>query len=134
MRDSASGLSNHAAQLNESIGREKERRMSSLSFETRLPPRPSSVNDGSSSPNTEQRQQQHCNSLYSRRPLPNPNQVNRRVSQMKHRLDTLRGQSNDVAVRITIMTVENDEREEEGPHINSAPVRLARERLDRMWQ
>jgi len=65
--------------------------------------------------------------------LPDPNQINRRVSQLKHTLDALRGMSNDAAVRVTAKTVENDEREERLRE-NSTRVRLARERLDRMRQ
>ena len=45
----------------------------------------------------------------------------------------LRNQSNDVAVRVTAKTMENDEREER-LQSNSATVELARERLDRMRQ
>lgn len=71
--------------------------------------------------------------LSSRQPLPDPNQINQQVSQLKQRLDMLRSQSNDLAVRVTAKTMENEEREE-NLQTNSAKVQLARERLDCMGQ
>ena len=71
--------------------------------------------------------------LSSRRPLPDPNQINQQVSQLKLRLDMLRSQSNELAVRVTAKTVENDEREEQ-LRMHSEKVQMARERLERMRQ
>ncbi|KAL9187881.1 hypothetical protein ACHAXT_006259 [Thalassiosira profunda] len=71
--------------------------------------------------------------LSSRQPLPDPNQINQQVSQLKQRLDTLRSQSNELAVRVTAKTVENDEREEQ-LRMHSEKVQMARERLERMRQ
>jgi len=74
-----------------------------------------------------------ASSRRQRQPLPDPSQINLRVSRLKHRLDGLRSQSNDLAVRVTAKTVENDEREER-LRLHSEKVALARERLDRMRQ
>ncbi|KAL7550602.1 hypothetical protein ACHAWF_013823 [Thalassiosira exigua] len=93
-------------------------------LETRLPPAPV---DGSDAPQRDE------GTLSSRRPLPDPTQINQRVSQLRQRLDALRSQSNDLAVRVTAKTVENDSREEQ-LRTCSAKVQLGRERLDRMTQ
>ena len=45
------------------------------------------------------------------RPLPDPNQINQQVTHLKERLDMLRIHSNDLAVKVTAKTMENDERE-----------------------
>ena len=71
--------------------------------------------------------------LSSRHPLPDPNQINQQVSQLKHKLDRLRIQSNELAVRLTAKTMENDEREEQLQY-TSTKVQLARDRLERMRQ
>jgi len=63
--------------------------------------------------------------------LPDPNQINERVSQLKHTLNELRSQSNELAVHLTAKTIENDDREA-GMVTHSARVQLARERLDQM--
>ena len=63
--------------------------------------------------------------------LPDPNQINEHVSQLKHTLNELRSQSNELAVRLTAKTIENDDREA-GMVTHSARVQLARERLDQM--
>lgn len=72
-------------------------------------------------------------SLSSLQQLPDPNQINHQVSQLKFKLDMLRSQSNELALRLTAKTVENDEREEQ-LQITATKVQLARERLDRMRQ
>ena len=48
----------------------------------------------------------------SRRPLPDPTQINSRASRLRKRLDALRSRSNDLAVRATAKAAENDAREE----------------------
>lgn len=63
--------------------------------------------------------------------LPDPNQINEQVIQLKHTLHELRSQSNEFAVRLTAKTIENDDRESNMVS-NSARVQLARERLDQM--
>ena len=64
-------------------------------------------------------------------PLPDPNQINKQVIYLKKRLDMLRRQSNDLAVRVTARTMENEEREA-NLVLHSKKVILAQERLDRM--
>lgn len=100
-------------------------------LETRLPPLSSVDDDDGSSLITDNICQ--SNRLSSRQPLPDPNQINQQVTQLKQRLDTLRSHSNALAVRVTAKTVENDEREAR-LGINSDKVHLARERLVRMRQ
>ena len=94
-------------------------------LDTRLPPTTAATDNDASF--------HHEPRLSSRQPLPDPNQINQQVSQLKHKLDILRSQSNDLAVRLTAKTMENDEREEQLQY-TSAKVRLARDRLDRMRQ
>jgi hypothetical protein len=66
-----------------------------------------------------------------RRPLPDPNQINKQVTHLKERLDMLRSQSNDLAVSVTAKTMENDEREA-NLESYSQTVILAKERLNSM--
>jgi hypothetical protein len=63
--------------------------------------------------------------------IPDPNQINEQVLQLKHTLHELRSQSNELAVRLTAKTIENDDREA-NMVTQSAKVQLARERLDQM--
>ena len=68
-----------------------------------------------------------------RRPLPDPNQINQQVTHLKERLDNLRSQSNDLAVKVTAKTMENDERQS-NLEFQSQKVVLAQERLNVMRQ
>ena len=68
-----------------------------------------------------------------RRPLPDPNQINQQVTHLKERLDNLRSQSNDLAVKVTAKTMENDERQS-NLDFHSQKVILAQERLNSMRQ
>ena len=70
-------------------------------------------------------------SISKRRPLPDPNQINQQVTHLKERLDSLRSQSNDLAVKVTAKTMENDERQS-NLELHSQKVILAQERLNSM--
>ncbi|KAL3782975.1 hypothetical protein HJC23_003131 [Cyclotella cryptica] len=72
-------------------------------------------------------------SLSTTRALPDPNYIRQQVSQLRQTLDKLRSVSNELAIRVTSKTVENDERQER-LELNFAKVDLARERLDSMRQ
>ena len=50
-------------------------------------------------------------SISKRQQLPDPNQVSSQVLHLKHKLQCLRSTSNELAVRLTAKTMENDERE-----------------------
>ncbi len=71
------------------------------------------------------------NGVSKRRPLPDPNQINQQVTHLKERLDNLRSQSNDLAVKVTAKTMENDERQS-NLELHSQKVILAQERLNSM--
>jgi hypothetical protein len=77
--------------------------------------------------------QHNTNSFSHTHPLPDPNQINHRVSQLKQRLEMLRHHSSKLAIQVTSKTVENDEREER-LEMNSAIVYSAEERLERLRQ
>ena len=101
-------------------------------LETRLAP----IDDDNANTTThshEHNEDDALEPLSSRQPLPDPSQINQHVSQLKQQLDTLRSQSNALAVRVTAKTMENDERQGQ-LQVNLEKVQLAKERLDRMSQ
>eukprot|EP00956_Cyclotella_meneghiniana_P021879 scaffold40529_cov71-Cyclotella_meneghiniana.AAC.1 len=65
--------------------------------------------------------------------LPDPSQIHHRVYQLRQRLDKLRSISNELAIRVTSKTMDNDERQGK-LEISSAKIDLARERLESMRQ
>lgn len=65
--------------------------------------------------------------------LPDPSHIHHQVYQLRQRLDKLRSISNELAIRVTSKTVENDERKGK-VEVSTAKIDLARERLESMRQ
>ena len=71
--------------------------------------------------------------LSNTRALPDPSHIHKQVYKLKQRLDRLRSTSNELAIRVTSKTMDNDERQNQY-ETSYAKIDLARERLDSMRQ
>ena len=71
--------------------------------------------------------------LSNTRALPDPSYIHHQVHQLRQKLDSLRSVSNELAVRVTSNTMENDERQSKY-QVNQSKIDFARERLSSMKQ
>ena len=71
--------------------------------------------------------------LSNTRALHDPSLIHHQVNQLRQKLDSLRSTSNELAVRVTSKTMENDERQSKY-EVNMSKIILARERLDSITQ
>ena len=103
-------------------------------LDTRLPPPTAAgiiTTSTTGGDNNEHTTENSTESISKRQQLPDPNQVSSQVLHLKHKLQCLRSTSNELAVRLTAKTMENDERESQ-LQFNAAKIQLARERLEVM--
>ena len=102
-------------------------------LDTRLPPPTATgiITTSNGGDNNERTTENNTESISKRQQLPDPNQVSSQVLHLKHKLQCLRSTSNELAVRLTAKTMENDERESQ-LQFNATKIQLARERLEVM--
>ena len=103
-------------------------------LDTRLPPPTAAgiiTTSTTGGDNNEHTTENSTESISKRQQLPDPNQVSSQVLHLKHKLQCLRSTSNELAVRLTAKTMENDERESQ-LQFNATKIQLARERLEVM--
>jgi len=100
-------------------------------LDTCLPPPTATGIITTSGDNNERTTENSTESISKRQQLPDPNQVSSQVLHLKHKLQCLRSTSNELAVRLTAKTMENDERESQ-LQFNATKIQLARERLEVM--
>ena len=102
-------------------------------LDTRLPPPTATgiITTSNGGDNDERTTENNTESISKRQQLPDPNQVSSQVLHLKHKLQCLRSTSNELAVRLTAKTMENDERESQ-LQFNATKIQLARERLEVM--
>ena len=102
-------------------------------LDTRLPPPTATgiITTSNGGDNNERTTENNTESISKRQQLPDPNQVSSQVLHLKHKLQCLRSTSNELAVRLTAKTMENDERESQ-LQVNATKIQLARESLEVM--
>ena len=131
-----SSLSSQTARYHEAKNKHEElkKECHQRLLDTRLP-RPNATGIITTSTtggdNNEHTTENNTESISKRQQLPDPNQVSSQVLHLKHKLQCLRSTSNELAVRLTAKTMENDERESQ-LQFNAAKIQLARERLEVM--